>query len=300
MIYYIMLIAASFLFGSQFMVTKSFEKNNGKTLASSIEFSILYSLFASVIFIVIHLISSGTTFNFNLFSVFMAFGLAVVNVSCSVIGIKALAMGNIAIYSLFMMSGGMIVPFLSGVIFLKESVSVFKIIGMAIMIFALCIPVFFKNAKDEKKGTLAFYLLCVLLFFFNGLSSTFSKLNSVRENATLGAQFTFLTFGIQLVLSIIALALIRAFSKNKNEKTVLFKPISIKLGAAFGAVNGTAFLLSAISAEHVPAVAQYPLITGATIIFSCILSAIIYREKPTKTQIWQIAISFLATILFMF
>lgn len=298
-----MLIAASFLYGSQFMVTKAFEKNNGKTFVSSLEFSILYSLFASVIFIVISLISGGIAFNFSWFSICMAFGLALVNVSCSAIGIKALSMGNIAVYSLFMMSGGMIVPFIVGAAFLNESVSVCKIIGMAVMLFALCVPVFFKtdDRRDRpEKGTFAFYSLCALLFILNGLSSTFSKLNSVSENATLGSQFTFLTFGIQFICSLAALFFIRVFSKNKPEKTVLFKPVSLKLGAAFGAVNGTAFLLSATSAEHVEAVAQYPLITGATIIFSGILAAVIYREKPTKIQILQLAISFCATILFMF
>ena len=44
--YYAMLIGASFLFGSQFMVTKAFEKNYGKTVRTSLSFSLLYSFFA--------------------------------------------------------------------------------------------------------------------------------------------------------------------------------------------------------------------------------------------------------------
>lgn len=315
--YYAMLIGASFLFGSQFMVTKAFEKNNGKTVRASLSFSLLYSLFAGVIFFIIKLISSGTVFNLNPFSLCMAFGLSLVNILSSAIGIKTLALGDIAVYSLFLMLGGMIVPFFAGIVFLKESVSVCNLIGVAIMIIALCLPVFFgkknKNAVEtqtdgdtKKKTSVFFYVLCVFLFILNGLSSTLSKFNSVREGAALGAEFTFYTYGIQFVISLAAFALTTALGKSdktQNEEKqpgILFRPVAIGCGAAFGTVNGTAFLLSSVAAEHVVAVAQYPLITGATILFSSLLAFLFYREKPTALQLVQIVISLAATILFMF
>lgn len=315
--YYAMLIGASFLFGSQFMVTKAFEKNNGKTVRASLSFSLLYSLFAGVIFFIIKLISSGTVFNLNPFSLCMAFGLSLVNILSSAIGIKTLALGDIAVYSLFLMLGGMIVPFFAGIVFLKESVSVCNLIGVAIMIIALCLPVFFgkknKNAVEaqtdgdtKKKTSVFFYVLCVFLFILNGLSSTLSKFNSVREGAALGAEFTFYTYGIQFVISLAAFALTTALGKSdktQNEEKqpgILFRPVAIGCGAAFGAVNGTAFLMSSVAAEHVVAVAQYPLITGATILFSSLLAFLFYREKPTALQLVQIVISLAATILFMF
>lgn len=315
--YYAMLIGASFLFGSQFMVTKAFEKNYGKTVRASLSFSLLYSLFAGVIFFIIKLVSSGTVFNLNPFSLCMAFGLSLVNILSSAIGIKTLALGDIAVYSLFLMLGGMIVPFFAGIVFLKESVSVCNLIGVAIMIIALCLPVFFgkknKNAGEaqtdgdtKKKTSVFFYVLCVFLFILNGLSSTLSKFNSVREGAALGAEFTFYTYGIQFVISLAAFALTTASGKSdktQNEEkqpVILFRPIAIGCGAAFGAVNGTAFLMSSVAAEHVVAVAQYPLITGATILFSSLLAFLFYREKPTALQLVQIVISLAATILFMF
>ncbi len=315
--YYAMLIGASFLFGSQFMVTKAFEKNYGKTVRASLSFSLLYSLFAGVIFFIIKLISSGTVFNLNPFSLCMAFGLSLVNILSSAIGIKTLALGDIAVYSLFLMLGGMIVPFFAGIVFLKESVSVCNLIGVAIMIIALCLPVFFgkknKNAEEaqtdgdtKKKTSVFFYVLCVFLFILNGLSSTLSKFNSVREGAALGAEFTFYTYGIQFVISLAAFALTTALGKSdktQNEEKqpgILFRPVAIGCGAAFGAVNGTAFLMSSVAAEHVVAVAQYPLITGATILFSSLLAFLFYREKSTALQLVQIVISLAATILFMF
>ncbi len=315
--YYAMLIGASFLFGSQFMVTKAFEKNYGKTVRASLSFSLLYSLFAGVIFFIIKLVSSGTVFNLNPFSLCMAFGLSLVNILSSAIGIKTLALGDIAVYSLFLMLGGMIVPFFAGIVFLKESVSVCNLIGVAIMIIALCLPVFFgkknKNAGEaqtdgdtKKKTSVFFYVLCVFLFILNGLSSTLSKFNSVREGAALGAEFTFYTYGIQFVISLAAFALTTASGKSdkmQNEEKqpgILFRPVAIGCGAAFGAVNGMAFLMSSVAAEHVVAVAQYPLITGATILFSSLLAFLFYREKPTALQLVQIVISLAATILFMF
>ena len=296
------------MFGSQFMVTKAFEKNYGKTVRASLSFSLLYSLFAGVIFFIIKLVSSGTVFNLNPFSLCMAFGLSLVNILSSAIGIRTLALGDIAVYSLFLMLGGMIVPFFAGIVFLKESVSVCNLIGVAIMIIALCLPVFFgkqnKNAGEaqtdgdtKKKTSVFFYVLCVFLFILNGLSSTLSKFNSVREGAALGAEFTFYTYGIQFVISLAAFALTTASGKSdktQNEEkqpVILFRPVAIGCGAAFGAVNGTAFLMSSVAAEHVVAVAQYPLITGATILFSSLLAFLFYREKPTALQLVQIVIS---------
>ena len=146
----------------------------------------------------------------------------------------------------------------------------------------------------------------MFLFILNGLSSTLSKFNSVREGAALGAEFTFYTYGIQFVISLAAFALTTASGKSdktQNEEkqpVILFRPVAIGCGAAFGAVNGTAFLMSSVAAEHVVAVAQYPLITGATILFSSLLAFLFYREKPTVLQLVQIVISLAATILFMF
>ena len=49
------------------------------------------------------------------------------------IGIKVLSLGSLAIYSMFMMLGGMLVPFFYGITFLHETISVGKVIGTVLL-----------------------------------------------------------------------------------------------------------------------------------------------------------------------
>lgn len=314
MIYYILLIIASLLFGSQFMATKAYEKNSEKSVSSSVWFSAVSGFFACVIF----LCANGFRLSVSPFSVLMAAALAVVSVFSNVVGLKTLSLGDIAVYSLFLMLGGMMVPFVVGAAFLREKVTPWQLAGMCILVFSLLIPVFEKRRKngDGKKGGAFFYLLCSGLFILNGLSSTISKLHQINESAVDSLDFTVLLFAFQCVLAS-AVYLIAKFSKRqrgrvetnalsgepepernteKNKRTAK----SVLCGFSFAVLNGTATFLQLCSAKYVNATAQFPIITGGTLVFSAILGRLIYKEKLSAIRIVQLAAAFCATVMFVF
>ncbi len=306
MVYYLLLILASLLFGAQFMAVKAYEKLGGQGVNASAKFSAVSCLFAFFIFF----FANGCRLQFSTFSVVVALLFAAVGIACNIAGLKTLALGDIAVYSLFMMLGGMMVPFLYGVVFLKEPISGWGIAGLVLLTVALVLPVF---GKKKGKGNALFYVLCVALFVLNGLSSTLSKIHQVDGRGVGTLDFTVLIFGIQCVLAGAVWLTTKLFAKKKPPVPVpaegesdaakhLKKMIvgTLLCGLFFAAMNGTAPFLQVLSAKYVNATAQYPIITGGTLVFSAILGRIIYKEKLSKLKILQIAVSCVATVLFVF
>lgn len=291
MIYYVYLTLASLLFGAQFMTVKGYERTGGKGIFASARFSALSGLAAFLIFAAV----SGFRFEFSLFSLGMAALLAVVSVSCSMVGMRAISMGDIAVYSLFMMLGGMLLPFAVGVIFLKEKISAFQIAGVVLLIAALILPVFGKN---KQKGTPLFYLLCMGLFLLNGMSSVLSKLHQIDVRAVPSSQFTALFYAAQFLLSGAVWLGGCLFGKKKDLPKLTGKATLNAL--AFAGCNGAATFLQVYSAIYVKATAQFPIITGGTLVFSALLGFLIYREKLSPVRLVQIAVALCATVLFMF
>ena len=337
MIYYFLLIAASLAFGSQFMAVKAYEKTNGQTIGASARFSAFYGMFAFVIFFC----ASGCRLSWSAFSSVLAVLLACVGVTCNMVGLKTLSMGDIAVYSLFMMLGGMMVPFVYGVLFLHEKIGVWNIVGLILLVSALVLPVF---DKKKQKGRVLFYLLCIALFFLNGLSSTFAKVHQVDGRGVSSSEFTAMLFGVQSVFGFCIWLITACMQKSRRGKAEIGSaPLTgadlqtggncrterevppesnateggentvderkkerkrrwittLLCALAFAVLNGSGTFMQVVSAKHVAATAQFPIITGGTLVFSAVLGRLIYREKFTKLKIAQIAVAFAATILFI-
>ena len=69
-------------------------------------------------------------------------------------------------------------------------------------------------------------------------------------------------------------------------------------GIGAGCHVGNFFILKA--ALHLPASVQFPIISGGTIVFSAVVSALIYKEKISKKEWLCILGAFLSTFLFAF
>lgn len=65
--------------------------------------------------------------------------------------------------------------------------------------------------------------------------------------------------------------------------------------AGYGLINGGANLVALVALLHLPASVQYPLITGAVIVFSTLLGFFM-GEKPTAKGIGAAALSFAAML----
>lgn len=227
----------------------------------------------------------------------------IASIGYAVLGVFSAKYGKVSIFTMFLMIGGMFLPYLFGIIFLNEAVSVFKIIGMVILIAALVTNSIFeaKKTQNEIKVKPIFWILCIVAFILNGASSIIVKIHQTSENAlstfgfmTLSSFFTALIIGVTFV--------IYYFGPFKKEQPETKKSpwILILFSLCFALLSGASSMCVVECAKTMPAVLEYPFQTGGTTILTAILAWIFFKEKQDKKSIVCLLAILAGTIFFIF
>lgn len=280
--YYALISLSALLFSLQFLFTDTFSRENGNTWASSLKFS----LYAGISGLVILLISNKCNLNTSVFSFFLAFVFAVINIALVFCSLKAFEYANLSVYSVFCMIGGMALPFIYGA-FTGENITMSKIVCFVF----ISLSVFLSSSPGEssKKANIYYFLV----FLLNGLVGVISTLHqSMPKYNVDSTSFVILTKITTILLTLILLL----FTKERNFK-INFKSFAYCTGHSV--VNSVGNLWLLIALIHLPASVQYPMVTGGTIVFSTIIS-ILRKEKPRKREFFSCAIALIASIFMAF
>lgn len=288
--YYAFLIASAFLTAGQFIFLKLYQKAQGESVFGAA----LFSVFVGVTQMIFTFAINGFKMSFSVFSLVCALIMAALVITSNVLGVRVMKMGKLSVYTLFLMSGGMVIPFLYGVMFLNEQPKAIHFVSLLLIMISLFIPAFEKTGK--KKSSKLFYALCCVLFCVNGAVSSTIKTHQIGKNAVNTFEFLFLIAMFQTVISLII-----TFSSSTKETPldVIKKKKPLLFGVGFGLVNGFASLLQFASASHINASVQYPILTGGSIVFSALLGYLVFKEKISRLTTLSIAVAFLATCLFI-
>ena len=277
--YYGIVIIAVRMFGTQFYLNDKYQKENG-TGASSV---FVFSFISAAVGVIALSLINAFDFSFTRFTLIWAFFSALNSVLCSICTLKALQKVNLSVYSLFSMLGGMLLPFVAGIVFYNESITVAKTVCVILVLCALLITVSWK----KKTGGEIYY---VGVFLLNGMSGVLSK---IYEDATYpkvsSAGYSLWMAIMSLIITGIALLAIRKKLKVPNLKAVLYS-------AGGGALNRIANFLLLIALAVLPASVQYPFVTGGVIIVSTLIAALTW-QKPSKKEIFAVCLSFIGIIL---
>ncbi len=304
--YYLLILLAVVLLALQFSTNKLYQLKCGNTAAASLTFSTLSGLTTSVIFLILTF-AMGETFTVTPYSLVMAAIIAVLCCTYTFIGFKIMAFGSMSVFMMFLMLGGMLLPYLFGVFCLNEGVSVGRFIGVILLVISMVFPVLSK----DRSGGVIFVLLCAAVFTLNGCVSITSKLHQINtEFAVCGTTtFVFLTNFMNGIISGIGLLIMNLTGAKKtvdDKGTTVTQVIRknakaialIVLGnAAFG---GISYMLQLIGAANVPASVLYPLVTGGSVVLSAVAGLLFFKEKPDKISGIGLLLSFAATFLFLF
>ena len=304
MIDYILILLAVCCFAAQFAFTKLYEGQLGQSGATTLFMLGGASLVGALIFF----LTVGGRVQFSAVSLIFAVAFALIMIPYYMIGIKILSLGSLAIYSMFMMLGGMLVPFFYGVLFLQERLSVGKVIGTVLLTVFIVLQAVWQNEgaageKAVKKGTRSlFFALCLVIFFINGMTGVIAKAHAESAGAVDESSFTALYCFLTSLLSFSILLIL--YLKNRSETAVRIKRalgkkpllITVLLGAA--AYGGN--FLQLLAADKVPASVQFPLVSGGVIVLSALVSALFFKEKISKREWISVMGAFVSTFLFAF
>jgi len=291
-LHYLILLFGALMCSLQFTVTKRYEKHAGQSFRAAMLFTLISAAFGAALMFTLNRFRLDFTPFSCVMAVFMALGIMLVNV----LGMKTMHLGPLSVYTLFMMLGGMFLPFVMGVLFLDERLNVFKVAGAALIVLALIIPAIGPKGGG-KKGSALFYLLCVLLFFINGSYSCVSKLHQIGENAVNTYSLMLMIYLFEIAAA--AVSLLVTMKKGRGE------PLkkdggSVLYSAGFALFSGVCGLCVISSAKSVSASVMFPIVTGGTIIFSALCGRIMFKEKLSKPVVIEVALAVAATVMFMF
>ncbi len=279
-LYYSLIICSTVLFSLQFLFNQKFQKENGTDLKASLTFS----LYKSIVAFVIMLIISGFSMSFSPFSIAMAAIYSLSGFLMTYFSLKAFAVANLSVYSVFSMLGGMILPFFLGVAIYNEELNVFKIVCCLLIVCSILLNL--KSGNGDRKAI--FYYMAV--FVLNGMAGVISKIHqsSPLPHAN-SSEFMALTSLVSILLC--GVWLIAAY-----RKIPLVKGKSLFYVSGYGVFNGVGNLFLLISLAVLPASVQYPLVTGGVMVCSAVISTV-RKEKLTKREYLATAVAFLASVL---
>lgn len=293
---YLFLVLAAAMLAIDFAISKLYQSRAGTGLTAGFAFNALLGLFTAVLFFAI----GGFTFPVSGYSVWMAFLISALSMTYTLVGFRILRAGSMALYSLFLMTGGMALPYVWGLLFLDEPFSWVRTAGLLLLICAVAL-----SNLPSKKNRLNLWLLlgCVAVFILNGFVSVVSKLHQINtEYLSVDTTHFVMLGGIcKCFLSGIAY-LCATFYKHQKAKTIPKTPLSrslLPLIALSAVIGGVSYLLQLIGAKNLPATVLYPFITGGSMICSSIVGIVCFKEKISRRLAFCILLCFMGTLLFL-
>ena len=310
-----MLTAAAVAIAGQFSLNKLYEKRIVRSKNHLLIFPIAVSAVSAAMFLCLNAFSLQATG----FGVGMAACGAVISVLSAILGIVIVRVGQVSVYTMFMMLGGMLLPYLYGVLFLKEALSPFCIAGLAALAAALALSAFGKGGGSGAKPKKIFYLLCAAAFLLNGGIGIVSKAHQISASALPTYDFLIWNYLFQFVLSGIAFGAYALFAAHRRKRAEADGASAGAQGeaeiaterrkrglyaflivAAYAVVSGGGFLLQLLAAIKLPASMQYPFVTGGSVILTTLAAALFFREKITLKGYISLILMLAGTVLFVF
>ena len=246
----------------------------------------IFSLVNSLAGLFCLLVTSGFRLDFTPFTLVMAVLTAMNAIGYTFCSLKAFEHINLSLYSIFAMLGGMLLPFVVGIVFYDESLTVGKSIALILIAAALAFTV----KRGEKKNGTIYY---VGVFVLNGMSGVLAKIfQSAPYEKTDAASYSIWSALVCAVISAFVLLAIRKSVKKPSAK-------AIALSSGFGAINKIANYMLLVALAVLPASVQYPFVTGGTMIVSTAI-ALISRQKPSWKELVSVGLSFVGVLILVF
>lgn len=285
-----MLVLADVLLAMTFAINKVYQKKAGVTLKAGFFFNALGGLFTIFIFFIIN----GFKVHFSFYSLIMAVFQTSFVTTYSLISFRILKTGTLALYTLFLMSGGMIVPYVWGLLFLNEEFSLIRTAGLIIIVVAVVLSNF-----DGKKTDRTQFLMCSTVFVLNGFVSVVSKTHQIENKFTTVNSAEFVFWGG--VCKLIIAGIIYLIVKNRENTEIQSSRgiVVIPLIALSALIGGVAYLLQLYGAIDLPATVLYPFVTGGSIIFSTLAGAILFKDKLNTKLVVSVLLCFIGTVMFL-
>ena len=285
---YILVLASVVLLAAYFVCNKVYQKREGADRETVFFFHGMLGLLTAAFAFAL----SGGRPSVTWFSLLMAALMNTFSVSYSLLGFQMMEAGKMASYTLFLMSGGMVVPYLVGIFALGEPATLARSLGLAAIIGG----VLFANGMGERMDR-RLWRHGILVFLLNGMVSVVSKLHQIADKMETVPTLSFVFLGGLCSFALCSIAWLACRERGKKRHIAILHALPILLTAA--AVSGGSSFLQLLGAKNLPATVLYPMVTGGNIILTALAGHVVFQEKLTKRMAAGIFLCFLGTLLFL-
>jgi len=187
----------------------------------------------------------------------------------------------------------LIIPVIAAYFLYQDDFTISKILGIIIALLAVVFAAYKKESENHKHN-FQYYFYPALVLLGGGVIDTFTKWNQeFFLKDTEFDLFLIFVFGTAAAIGWIILSYRYFYLKEKlNIK-------SIGYGIALGIPNygSMAFLLAALNVEGWESSVVFPINNIAVVAASCLVAAIVFKEKLTKTNLIGILLAIIAILL---
>ncbi len=297
MVDFLLLILADILLACNFAATKGYQKREGVSAEKALKFNLLLGLFSALLMAFLE----GFHIQVTLYSAAMALGMAVLLVAYNLLGFRIMARGTMALYTIFLMTGGMIIPYIWGLLFLGEPFTLLRTAGLAVITAAVVLS----HSAGKKCGA-SQLLLCFAVFVLNGFTSVISKEHQISPLAVSTNSFVCLSSLAKVLISLAGLLILRrrktipgGMSSAAPAAASGVKPKSVLLILLAAVFTSASSLLQLSGAKSLPATVLYPVVTGGSILFIALAGRLLFRETLTKRALIGMLLCFAGTCMFL-
>ncbi len=298
------LVLCCVFFALQFVFTKLYERGAKPGLAGSLWSQIVTSL-AALLFLAVQTGFSFTVRPASLFYAFLFAFFTIINVTFTLL---AMGCGDISAVGIWCLAGGMILPYLYGILFRSESSGVLRTIGMLLILVSMIPALAKKKEKGERSDRWRFFWYCAVVFLSNGFILVAMRMHQDLPDPVPESSFMFETAVVRLILSLVLIAVIAVWQRSKGEKNVLAglfwevgktRPMTgraIALLALFSALIALANTLGNLFSLRcmiggMEATVQFPLQNEVVIVLTTLFGLAFFREKIGWGKILSLILS---------
>ncbi|MBO5454117.1 MAG: EamA family transporter [Clostridia bacterium] len=190
-------------------------------------------------------------------------------------------------------SFGVIIPTFYGIVFLKETTTVFTYIALVLILLSLFLMNYQKRDKNTPKENISvkWLVFVVLTILSNAIITIIGRKQIDAFNDMYKNEFLMISLaGATVALFVLGMILERDSFKQTIKHGFLY-------GAGAGIFNGINNLLILVTYAYLPLSVVSPVKSGLGIVISFVMSLVIYKEKFTRRQLVSACIGIVAVVL---
>ncbi len=295
MVAFLLLFAYVLLSGGQMILNKTYQMRVRMSTPTYMLYLIVMGTVAAFLFYLM----AGCDLAGDRALYICSFVASLIVIISTLVSLLSLSYANLAMVTVCQNAGTLVLPALFGFVFLREPVSAFRVIGIALIIAAFLVSFFgtFRSSEGQKKQGMLGRSICVLLFFTSGLGNIIHKIFTVSGSSASHAAYLSWINLFMVPIIVVAFLLLRA--KRKEQVAETLRGIDFRnywLVCAGSAIGCVGMICSMRAMAGMDMAIYSPMYSSLYMIFLVAASKWIFKEKISKENYISIGLAILSVL----